>query len=382
MPPIRSLPPVLRQFAAAALATLIGLPAGAAPVALPATPEAWRLAAQTDIDAAVQLTRENHPGAHDPHHPDFLPNLEAARRHGLALASRVRDAAGYVAAVEGFNVRIGDGHAGMRVLIEESVLPAGRWPGFVTVWRGDALYVYASQPGQPPVGSKLLGCDGKDAHRLILDNVFSFKGRVAEAGQWWSVARLLFVDAGNPFVDLPQRCRFESNGQVMERTLAWRELDDAGLAWLKESRDGDGDAGPVGMSEPRKNLYWVSMPTFHPNEEERAAYRAINREIEARRAHYLAADAVVVDLRRNSGGSSAGAWNSPGHCGARSASPRHARHTPRRPRSGGGRRRAIPSMFPLWCNCWTSRATRPAPPGRGPRPRTCAMRWRRVRPSI
>ena len=29
------------------------------------------------------------------------------------------------------------------------------------------------------------------------------------------------------------------------------------------------------MLEARKNLAWVSMPTFHPNEAERAAYRAM-----------------------------------------------------------------------------------------------------------
>ena len=52
-------------------------------------------------------------------------------------------------------MRIGDGRAGMAVLIDRSMRPTARWPGFVTVWRGDGLYVYAGQAGAPPVGGKL-----------------------------------------------------------------------------------------------------------------------------------------------------------------------------------------------------------------------------------
>jgi hypothetical protein len=287
------------------LTLLAALAAGsvfaAAPV-LPATPAAWRAAAQADIEAAAQVTRDNHPGPLDPRNPGFSANLEAARRHGLALADKVADASGYVAAVQGFNVRIRDGHAGMFPKLDASLFPPERWPGFVTVWRGDGLYVFASQAGQPAVGSRLRGCDGKDAQQLVRDNVFSFAGRVDEAGQWWARARGVFVDEHNPFIALPQRCTFEAKGKALEHVLAWRVLDAEGERWLAESKGGD--ARPVGVTEPRKNLLWVSMPTFHPNEEERAAYRAMFADIAAQRARWLAADAVVVDLRKNQGGSS------------------------------------------------------------------------------
>ena len=290
-----------KWFAAVALCILGAAVRAAAPV-LPASPQAWSAAAQADIEAAVQVTRANHPGAVDPHNPAFLPNLEAARRHGLALAARVVDAPGYVAAVQGFNVHIGDGHAGLYPRLDDAVLPPDRWPGFVTVWRGDALYVHSSQAGGPAVGSKLLGCDGKDADRLIRDNVFRFQGRVNEAGQWWLAARRVFHDEHNPFIALPQRCRFERAGRVTEHALAWRPLDAEGGRWLANSNWGE--AKGVGVLEPRKNLYWVSMPTFHPNEAERAAYRTMFRDIEAQRARWLALDAVVIDLRKNQGGSS------------------------------------------------------------------------------
>jgi hypothetical protein len=297
----RSLAVRFKLLAALVLSHFIAGACAAAPVR-PATPQAWSAAAQADIEAAVQVTRENHPGAVDPHNPAFLPNLEAARRHGLALAARVVDAPGYVAAIAGFNVRIGDGHAGLYPRLGGADLPPDRWPGFVTVWRGDGLYVHSSAAGGPAVGSKLLGCDGKGADQLIRDNVFSFQGRVNEAGQWWSVARRVFIDEGNPFVALPRRCRFERAGKVADHALAWRTLDAEGERWLADSSGGD--AQGVGVTEPRTNLYWVSMPTFQPIDTERAAYRAMVRDIETQRARWLALDAVVIDLRKNQGGSS------------------------------------------------------------------------------
>ena len=139
---------------------LLASACAAAAVALPASPEAWRKAAQADIEAGVQVTRENHPGMHDQENPGFARNLEAARLHGLALAAQVRDAAGYLAAVQGFNTRIGDGHAGMAVQLDAAALPRSRWPGFVTVWRGNALYVHSSAEGQLAPGCKLIGCVG------------------------------------------------------------------------------------------------------------------------------------------------------------------------------------------------------------------------------
>lgn len=297
--------PFSRRLCAAVLATLVHGAAASAPAALPTTPEGWRAAAQADIESAVQIMRDNHPGMFDPHNPDFAANLDTARRHGLTLAAQVRDAAGYSAAVMGFNARITDGHAGMLSRLDTSARPPLRWPGFLTVWRGDGLYVHMvdnSRPDLPAVGSRLRECDGKDAVQLVRDNVFSFEGRVDEAGQWWLKARNLFLDDHNPFVTLPRRCVFDTRGLARGYTLSWQVLDadnrkrGAAANW--------GETAAVGVTEPRKNLFWVSMPTFQPNEAERAAYRAMASDLAAGRARWLVLDAVVIDLRNNKGGSS------------------------------------------------------------------------------
>ena len=269
----------------------------------PTSPEGWRAAARADIEAAVQITRDNHPGPVDPHNPGFPANLDAARTHALALADRIGDDAGYSAVLQGFNARIKDGHAGMFPRLDKASVPPMRWPGFVTVWRGDGLYVHTSGPGRPAPGSKLRSCDGKPAGQLIRENVFGFGGRPDEAGQWWSKARVVFLDDHNPFVAPPARCIFETGGAASEHVLAWRPLDAEGERWLTASGNA-GDARPVGVTEPRKNLFWVSMPTFQPDEAERAAYRGMAADLTARRARWLELDAVVIDLRKNQGGSS------------------------------------------------------------------------------
>lgn len=270
--------------------------------ALPKTAADWRHAAIIDIDAAYQLSLENHPGTYDPANPDFLKNLQSAKAYGLSLAVKVADAAGYVAATQGFNVRIHDGHAGMSHSLDASLLPKVRWPGFITVWRGDGLYVLASGAGGPQVGAEVIACDGKPIKQIISTNVFGFQGRIDEAGHWWVRAPRVFLDRGNPFVVTPKRCQFSLNGKRIEKQLHWTVITEQGNQWLQESFNGE--RLEVGMSEPRRKLFWLAMPTFQPDEKQRDAYRLMLKALAEHRQNFLNADAVVIDLRQNQGGSS------------------------------------------------------------------------------
>ena len=273
-----------------------------------ATPEAvaprsaaqWQRAAIDDIEAGYRITLENHPGAFDPANPGFLQNLALAKSEGLALAAKVVDGGGYVAAVSRFNVLIHDGHAGMATNLG-AALPE-RWPGFITAWRTDTLYVQSSEPDGPPVGASVVACDGKSIKQLITDNVFAFQARMDEPGHWWVHARKVFFDRGNPFISIPMHCQFVSNGKVLERDLSWRPMNDQARKLRDDSYNGD--ALKVGLTEPRPKLFWVAMPSFQPDEEGREAYRAMTKEIVNHRGRYLDSDAIVIDLRQNQGGSS------------------------------------------------------------------------------
>lgn len=296
---------IVAPLLATALAALAILPCaaqdtGPTPV-LPASPEQWRAAALRDIEAAYRVTLANHAGTLDPHNPAFPKNLEAARAHGAALAARVVDGSGYAAVLQGFTSRIGDGHAGAYERFDSDTLRPVQWPGFIAAWRGD-LFVHDAEGGAARPGERIVSCDGKPVRALLEQNVFPFVGRIHEEGQWWSQSRHLFIDSGNPFIARPQRCVFEQAGRQTERLLDWRAAPESIWSWSRESIAGD--SAPVGLSEPRRKLFWVAMPTFTPSEGEIAAYRKIYQQVRAQREQFLAADAVVVDLRGNQGGSS------------------------------------------------------------------------------
>lgn len=289
----------IRRAAGWSLMLAAGASAIAAPAA-PQTPKQWRQAAITDIQAAYQITLDNHPGTYDPANPAFRANLAKARSAGLTLAARVRDGAGYAAALQRFDTQIHDGHAGVYALSEGRA--DVRWPGFVAVWRGDDMLVYRSEPGGPPPGARIDDCDGTTMKQLVERNVFAFERRVEERGHWWVFGRDAFIDKGNPFIKLPARCRFTLNGKQSSSALTWRPITEQGTRWRDDSYNGT--TLPVGLTEPRAKLYWVSMPTFHPDEPQREVYRAMTAEVRDHRQRYLDADAVVIDLRRNQGGSS------------------------------------------------------------------------------
>lgn len=273
-----------------------------APPALPSTAEAWSTAAKRDVEAAYRIFVDNHPGMFNRDDPGFPARLREARARGLKFAARVRDGAGYTSAFQVFSAGLRDGHAQAFANLTAGATTQ-RWPGFVAVWRGQALRVFGSSVPEAPVGATILDCDGNDIRTLVLGNVFAYGGRPDELGQWWSSATNLFRDDGNPFVTIPQRCHVSVGGKVSDLALSWRPVDDQYRAWRKAGYNGDTVA--PGLTEPRPKLFWLALPTFQPDEAQRATYRQAFDELRRRRSEVLAADAVVIDLRANQGGSSA-----------------------------------------------------------------------------
>ena len=284
----------------AALAAAARPAAAAGPAAQPPALSAdeWKQAATTDIEAAYLVTLDDHPGVYDPANPVFAQNLEKAREGALAMAAQVRDGAGYGAALQHFNGLIRDGRAGV-VLRDVPTVPL-RWPGFISAWRGENMFVTATTPGGPAVGARIADCDGTPIAQLVERNVFEFGTRSGGMGPWWAYAADVFIDQGNPFVTLPVQCIFIDEGRESRLTLTWRDMDDGAQRLRDDSFNGV--PLPIGVTQPRKGLYWFALPTFQPNDAERLAYGAMLQDVQANRARYLDADAVVIDLRGNQGG--------------------------------------------------------------------------------
>lgn len=260
--------------------------------------EQWRQAAVGDIEGAYLITLDDHPGVYDPANPAFAGNLEQAREGGLALAAKVRDGAGYAAALQHFNALLGDGRAG--VVLKDMPPATPRWPGFISVWRGENMFVVSTTPGGPAVGARIADCDGKPIGQLVERNVFDFGQRSGGNGPWWSFAPDVFIDQGNPFITLPVQCIFIDEGRESRLTLSWRTMDEAAQRQRDDSFNGI--TQPIGVTTPRPGLYWAALPTFQPADAERAAYGAMVREVQQNRQRYQDGDALVIDLRGNQGG--------------------------------------------------------------------------------
>jgi hypothetical protein len=193
-----------------------------------------------------------------------------------------------------------DGHLG----VSFSVGPLKyRWPGWTVALRGGKYGVTtAGAPvlqDAPAPGAEVVSCDGRALDVLLREDVLPYEGRADLEASRTEVAPLLFIDEGNPWRKLPQRCTVREGGKEREVALTWRSLDAAdGRARAQTAAFGAPppfairDFGPGGV--------WVSLPTFHPRSPEATASlkAAVARASEWRKRPF-----IVFDVRGNSGGS-------------------------------------------------------------------------------
>jgi Peptidase family S41 len=262
----------------------------------------WRALATADVQAAYVETRDNHPGMFDPKNRKFPKLLEMARVEALKLASEATSAAGFEASLTRFKAVLNDGHAGAYASLPDTNAPQIKWPGFVAAWRGNAMYVFKSAPGGPPEGAQILSCDKLPVNVLVERNYFRFADGREVPGNWWSSARRLFVDDGNPFVTLPGICLFRHSGKNQSRKLSWSAVPDYYQAWKNGSANGD--LLPIGMTERAPGIFWYALPDFQPDDAGTVAYKKMYADTAANRDKLLGARAIVLDLRFNQGGSS------------------------------------------------------------------------------
>lgn len=253
---------------------------------------------EQDIIAAVAILREHHPGISNPYDPGFSQKLDRAEQLALHAAKKVQTQVDRQFAIAEINRALADEHAFVQTAFDGS---GGQWPGFETVWRGDALYVSYLAGKGPPVGSRLLSCDGVHAKQLIRDDVFRLDGRAAEPGQWWQRAGLFFLRGDLSSGPLPGVCRFErTTGYVEPVELHWQPYPMEQFERIMTLNRPE----PLGLSMRSHDLVWVSLPTFSPDADGIASYQTLLDQLSSKRSLIDASRAIVLDMRGNKGGSS------------------------------------------------------------------------------
>jgi hypothetical protein len=270
---------------------------------------AWSAVFRMDLDSAHAFILENHPGSLDRENPGFRRTLAAAYAEGRRTAPSVRSYSAYRVALARFGNRLQDAHLSiggarpMTEVREAGVFPVYRQGRFV-VQRVDARY---GADSATLVGATVRTCDDRPASEVFRARVLSWRGRAGVEADWYQYAPLLLVDYGPPTPPAPARCRLVMpSGAERDLPLQWAAASPAELA----QRTRGMQAAPTRRLGLRRlsgdRVIWVDLPTFAVNAPEdvaamRAAIDSLRAEVERNRGWAL----LVLDLRDNSGGSSA-----------------------------------------------------------------------------
>jgi hypothetical protein len=281
-----------------------------APAPVPAfitEPRDWSATLREDVTALHALIMDSHPGPYDDRNPTFRPKADAALAVALRRAETTTDAGGWWWGLRAFVAGFDDGHVQMSLKDQSGGFPT-RWPGFLTTYRGADQVVGnrdEADTNTPPLGARLIDCDGVPADRLAAEQIGAFRGRWTLEAQHAAFGDWLFMNASNPWTPEMRACRFEADGRTRSWRLNWRPIAAADLSARRQSISARGDYH-FGLSALDNGGFWLSIPSFNgnPGSDAHAALTPLIAELGARQAELRAAPFVVLDLRGNGGGSS------------------------------------------------------------------------------
>ena len=269
-------------------------------------PRDWSATLKGDVEALGRILEDSHPGMFDDRNPEFRPRAEARLAEARRRAETTRDAGGWWWAMRGLIAGFDDGH------VQIGLVPTGgmpsRWPGFLTTYRG-ADQVVASRDdaddAAPPLGARLIDCDGVDAATLAERRVGAFRGRWFLESQKVQNGDWVFMSAANPWIPEMSECRFEVDGRAVTYALNWREISSEDLG-ARRTALAQRAFPDFGMKAADDGGWWLSMPSFNgdPASDAYKALTALLAEAAEKQAALRAAPYVVLDLRGNGGGSS------------------------------------------------------------------------------
>ncbi len=292
--------------ACAALALFSSVAAAQDAPAQPETPEAWRVLALADLDAARDVLRSQTPIPYDTENSAYPAWLEEGYVRARALAENAEDAAGHFYAIAFYLNGFNDPHLDANPAAQ---LPAPMWPGFVAASRDGGAVIVMRDEGDadaPPVGAQVVNCEGRALADLAEERLYPYvlNGRLA-LDRRRAVTRL-FLERGIPGAPGPARCTFSVGGVERDATLRWRALpEDADAYWTAYLAASSGPSAEWGVSEPAPGVFWIGVPTFSSGSDTAPQLAELAEQIEARGAEMRDGRAIVIDIRGNGGGNSA-----------------------------------------------------------------------------
>lgn len=282
------------------LSGLLALPAGPAHAA-DGTARPARQAAERDLEAIHALLIEAHPGYLDrdtAEGRDFADWLERGLDQARARLDQVDGEEDQLALVRFYLSGFRDGH--LVAWGKPSERP-WRWAGFIAEWRPDGFTVARraeTWPVElPPLGARLLRCDGQAAATLIEREIAPFIDRRTELpGVQSALLGALTVDSPNAALLRRREVRSCAlrlpDGSEKTYALHWR-VDNDGL-YRATARP----RAPQGVEQVQPGVYWATVNDFQPDAAALVRYEAMLAAL----CRLPAQATVVLDARQNNGG--------------------------------------------------------------------------------
>jgi hypothetical protein len=271
----------------------------------------WAETAVDDLHFIRATLRENHPGPVDTGNPAFQRWYKRGFDLSIARARKARDFAGYFFAINYYMAGFEDGHMG--ALTERHLLDhlAGdrlrrRWPRFTLRYKSGGFVVDQTEgPSRriPQVGEKLIACDGRLVESWAKEILGGYVGLWDIPGTRASLAPLLLIDEGNPFVKRPVRCRFRGQKGEREVLLDWQPISGADLrarfTYQEELPE------PPSVQQLEADAYWIRLPSFATGDKKNSTdLKTIEADLRRLAPAIRRARLVVLDVRGNRGGNS------------------------------------------------------------------------------
>lgn len=257
----------------------------------------WREMARDDLAFVHRTLADHHPGPLNEEDPAFGRWHQQGYEESLALLDKVKSLGGYRAVLDRYVAGFRDGHLNVNLSLDYKWLS---WPGFMVAWREGGFVVHHVADGiaEPPVGARLVACDGVDAETLFEQRVRQFGGKDIPADRYLRGPEL-FINRVNPLIEELGECVFSTGSRKQSVKLRWQWLRQAELAEIHD-RAVTGRRGEFSQREIAGDGLWLSFPTFGPSGVQEALAKSIMASLPGHRDR----DYVVVDLRNNGGGSS------------------------------------------------------------------------------
>ena len=263
----------------------------------------WQAVARAEIDFVHDTLQRAHPGAIDPQNPAFNQQLQGFRAHALELVPRVIDYQSMMAAVRYYANAFNDGHL--------SYSDGGAYhnaeeypPMYVAGWSvdlvGDDYIVSRVVPhfsgDLPPLGARLLSCDGQLPDRLYRERVAPFVVGLSAANRALQIPLLTHRRLKG---DELQQCRFQTaDGRTLDLKISFEPIS------FSEARalfvGSPERSTPVNYYELDAGILWIHAATFTLPPEQ---VKPLDSMLEALR-RLKGVRAIVFDSRGNHGGDS------------------------------------------------------------------------------